>query len=133
MAKSASALMLLGLQSYGYAVSLPLATQEAPAAEEELTASDVDFTAIVALNNCSGSLVKFTGSQPTDRGMVLTNGHCKEGGFIKAGTHVVDAPSSRRFTLLKGNGTNLATLRADRIIYGTMTDSDFLIYRLTQT
>ena len=36
----------------------------------------VDFAGTVALSNCSGSLVRFAASQPTDPAMALTNGHC---------------------------------------------------------
>ena len=34
------------------------------------------YDAIVALDNCSGSLVRFPGAADTDKAVVLTNGHC---------------------------------------------------------
>ncbi len=94
----------------------------------------VDFTAIVALNNCSGSLVRFESSLGTDRAMVLTNGHCYEGGFIDPGQYLTDVGSSRSFKLLDASGRNtLATLKADRVLFATMTGTDMTLYRLTQT
>ncbi len=99
---------------------------------EEIDAAAVDFTAIIALSNCSGSLVRFTTSKPDDYALVLTNGHCLSG-FVAAGNAVVDQASSRTFTLLDSSARSLATLRAQRMIYATMTGSDFAIYKLTQT
>lgn len=99
---------------------------------EELDAAGVDFTAIVALSNCSGSLVRFSTSRTDDYALVLTNGHCLSG-FVAAGNAIVDQASSRTFTLLDASARSLGTLRAQRMLYATMTGSDFAIYRLTQT
>ncbi|WP_394827221.1 trypsin-like serine peptidase [Pendulispora albinea] len=99
----------------------------------ELEAAEVDFTAIIRLSNCSGSLVRFTTSRPTDSALVLTNGHCI-GNFPPQGTAVVNQASSRTFSLLSSNGqTTLATLRASRLVYATMSGTDIGIYRLTST
>jgi len=94
----------------------------------------VDFTAIVALNDCSGSIVRFDTSADTDPAVVLTNGHCLDGGFLKPGEVVLDQPVSRDFELLSRDGSQmLGVLRADRVVYSTMTKTDITIYRLTQT
>ncbi len=130
----------LGLGSTSQAFALPTGSErdiheslrEAPT-WEELEAAAVDFTAIVALSNCSGSLVRFTTSKTSDRAMVLTNGHCVSG-FVPAGDADVNQPSSRTFSLLNSTGrSTLGTLRADQLLYATMTGSDFALYRLTQT
>ena len=55
----------------------------------------VNFEGIVALSNCSGSIVRYESSRDDDQAMVLTNGHCYEGGFINAGTFVLNADSTR--------------------------------------
>jgi len=100
---------------------------------EELDAAAVDFTAIVALSNCSGSLVKFRNSRTTDYAMVLTNGHCT-GSFIPAGDARYNLASSRTFNLLNSTGkSTLGTLRASKLIYGTMTGTDMALYLLTST
>ncbi|GAA1352725.1 S1 family peptidase [Saccharothrix algeriensis] len=102
----------------------------APARAAEPTA--VDFTGIVALNNCSGSVVRTPTAQPSDRALVLTNGHCVK---LMADREVlVDQAADRAFTLLErsGKGT-LGTLRAERLLYATMTGTDAALYRLTTT
>ncbi|SFO48771.1 Trypsin-like peptidase domain-containing protein [Actinomadura madurae] len=96
--------------------------------------ADVDFTGIVALSNCSGSLVRGPRSRDTDAALVLTNGHCLESGMPKAGEVVVDRRSSRTFTLLDpSGGRTLGSLRATKIEYATMTDTDVTVYRLDTT
>lgn len=134
---------LLGLAAIGLlegrALALPVGDpEEAQDAEdhlptwEEIDALGVDFTAIVALSNCSGSLVRFSSSSTGDYALVLTNGHCLSG-FVAAGDALVDQPSNRTFTLLGAEGRSLGTLRAQKMVYATMTGSDFALYRLTQT
>ncbi len=94
----------------------------------------VDFTAIVALSNCSGALVRYTTSLPEDKAMVLTNGHCFEGGLLDAGEVLVNEASTRTFRLLNAAGSeNLATLRATKVLYATMTDTDMALYALSLT
>jgi hypothetical protein len=93
----------------------------------------VDFAGTVALSNCSGSVVRMPGSEDDDPALVLSNGHCLETGFPAAGEVVVDRPSSRTFGLLNSAGTRVATLRASKIAYATMTDTDISIYQLTRT
>lgn len=130
----------LDMASPSQAFALPVGTErdiheslrEAPT-WEELEAAAVDFTAIVALSNCSGSLVKFTTSKTTDRAMVLTNGHCVSG-MVAAGTATVGLSVSRSFSLLNSTGrSTLGTLKSDQLLYATMTGTDIGLYRLTQT
>ncbi len=87
----------------------------------------------IALNNCSASLVRYPSSLDTDRAMMLTNGHCYEGGFLSAGQVLVNQSSSRTGSLLNSSGRSVATVRADRVLYATMTGTDVTLYRLTQT
>ncbi|MEV5830109.1 serine protease [Spirillospora sp. NPDC052242] len=94
----------------------------------------VDFTGIVALNNCSGSLVRGPRSRDDDPALVMTNGHCLRTGTPAAGEVIVDRPSTRTFTLLDRTGRgNLGTLRADNLEYATMTGTDVAVYRLDAT
>ena len=87
----------------------------------------------IALSNCSGSLVRYPSSVSSDRAMMLTNGHCYEGGFLSAGQVLINRTSSRSGTLLSSSGGSLATVRADRVLYATMTGTDVTLYRLTST
>lgn len=92
-----------------------------------------DLTATIALSNCSASLVRFPDSVDTDRAMMLTNGHCYEGGMPSAGEVLVDRPSSQSGSLLDAGGDTVGTVHADRLLYATMTGTDVSLYRLTQT
>src|SRR4051812_20521257 len=86
----------------------------------ELPASftaDYNFEGIVALNNCSGSIVRLENSKDSDAAMVLTNGHCFEGGFIDPGTFVINKSSSRGFSILDTRGNDMGTLHASQVIY----------------
>ncbi|MFE4248759.1 serine protease [Streptomyces sp. NPDC056910] len=102
-------------------------------AQHQTKAKAVSFAGTVALSNCSGSVVRVPDSQPTDPALVMSNGHCLESGFPGPGEVVVDQPSSRTFSLLNSAGSKVATLRADKIAYGTMTDTDVSLYQLTST
>ncbi|NDU75314.1 serine protease [Actinomadura sp. DSM 109109] len=125
-----------GALAAGPAQAAPARTRVAPAPPEAPGArrAPVDFTGIVALSNCSGSLVRGPRSRDTDAALVLTNGHCLESGMPDAGEVIVDQGSSRTFTLLDRTGArSLGTLRATRIEYATMTDTDVTVYRLDTT
>lgn len=72
-------------------------------------------------------------SEPDDPALVLSNGHCIESGFPAAGEVIVDQRSSRSFSLLNSAGSRVGTLRASKIAYATMTDTDISLYQLTST
>ncbi|MET9621762.1 serine protease [Streptomyces sp. NPDC006464] len=131
------ALLLTGAAAAPAVASAPrdtVAQAPAPAPRAQAaTAVAVDFAGTVALSNCSGSLVRTPGSLPGDPALVLSNGHCLETGFPAAGEVVKDQRSSRSFSLLNSAGSKVATLRAGKIAYATMTDTDISIYQLTKT
>ncbi|MWA13258.1 trypsin-like serine peptidase [Streptomyces sp. BA2] len=116
---------------------LLLGATAAPAAavsdERPVKAKAVDFAGTVALSNCSGSVVRVPDSQPGDPALVMSNGHCLESGFPAPGEVLVDKPSSRSFTLLDAGGGDAGTVKASKIAYGTMTDTDLSLYELTST
>ncbi|MCX4988766.1 MULTISPECIES: serine protease [unclassified Streptomyces] len=97
------------------------------------TLQAVSLAGTVALSNCSGSVVRFPNSADTDPALVLSNGHCLETGFPDPGEVIVGQASSRTFSLLNSAGTKVATLRASKVAYSTMTDTDITIYQLTST
>ncbi|MEW2485924.1 serine protease [Streptomyces sp. NPDC048411] len=100
---------------------------------QQVTAKAVDFAGTVALSNCSGSVVRTAASLPSDPALVLSNGHCLETGFPGPGEVVLGRKSTRSFTLLNSAGSGVGTLRASKIAYGTMTDTDVSLYQLTRT
>ncbi|MHB9859427.1 S1 family peptidase [Streptomyces sp. YIM S03343] len=93
----------------------------------------VTFAGTVSLSNCSGSVIRFPASADTDPALVMTNGHCLETGFPDPGEVIVDQASSRTFGLLNSSATRVGTLRASKVAYSTMTDTDVTIYQLTTT
>ncbi|MER6396434.1 serine protease [Kitasatospora sp. NPDC001603] len=105
---------------------------QAPSQDQQARAA-VNFAGTVALSNCSGSLVRLPASAATDPALILSNGHCLETGFPGPGQVVVNQSSSRTFSLLNGTGSKVATLRANKVVYGTMTDTDVSIYQLNTT
>ncbi|MET7680297.1 serine protease [Streptomyces sp. NPDC005423] len=109
-------------------------TGVAPAVAAQRTAAvTVDFAGTVSLSNCSGSVIRFPGSADTAPALVLTNGHCLETGFPDPGEVITGQSSSRTFGLLNSAGSKVATLRANQVVYSTMTDTDVTIYRTTTT
>jgi hypothetical protein len=96
-------------------------------------AVEPSLTATIRLNNCSASLVRYPTSRDTDRAMMLTNGHCFEGGFLAAGQVIQNRASTRRGTLLNAAGSGVAAVTADRLLYATMTGTDVALYRLNRS
>ncbi|MFS4108111.1 S1 family peptidase [Streptomyces sp. PD-S100-1] len=105
----------------------------APAKKAAPAFKAVDFAGTVSLSNCSGSVIRFPASADSDPALVLSNGHCLETGFPDPGEVITGQSSSRTFGLLNSAGTKVATLRANQVVYSTMTDTDVTIYRLTST
>uniref|UniRef100_A0AAU3GTF1 Serine protease n=1 Tax=Streptomyces sp. NBC_01401 TaxID=2903854 RepID=A0AAU3GTF1_9ACTN len=125
---------LLSVLFLGAGIAPATAATAAPAPDTtEVHTKAVDFAGTVALSNCSGSVVRAPSSGADDPALVLSNGHCLESGFPGPGEVVLDQASSRTFTLLDGAGTGVGTLRADKVAYGTMTDTDVSLYQLTST
>lgn len=95
--------------------------------------SNYDFEGIIALSNCSGSLVRFEDSTDSEPAMVLTNGHCLGGGFLNPGEVVFNKKANRTFTVLSKMASSLGKLNAEKILYGTMTKTDMALYQVKET
>jgi hypothetical protein len=121
--------VLLGLCVVGALAVAPAAASAGTVAP----AVAADLRATIRLSNCSAALVRYPTSRGTDRAMMLTNGHCFEGGFLSPGQVITNRSSTRRGTLRNAAGTGVATLTADRVLYATMTGTDVTLYRLTST
>lgn len=93
--------------------------------------ADYDFTGIVSLGNCSGSIVRFDDSAPDDQAMVLTNGHCIR--LIDPGEVLVDDRSRKSFTVLNADARRIGRVNATKLMYATMTKTDFALYQLRET
>lgn len=130
VAALAGVALLLGPVTLANA-AIPTPPAPAPDRASPTLLAAADFHAIVALSNCSGSVVRGPRSADNDPAMVLTNGHCSELGMPGPGQVVVNRSSQRTFRLLNRSGqSQLGTLRATQIEYSTMTDTDVTLYKL---
>ncbi len=94
-------------------------------------AATTTFAGTVALSNCSGSVVKPPSASLSDPAIVMSNGHCIQEGFPDPGEVIVNKSSTRTFSLLSKDGRmSLGTLRATKLLYATMTDTDVSLYKL---
>ncbi|GAA1967004.1 putative Ig domain-containing protein [Catenulispora subtropica] len=124
---AAAVVVTAALSASASASAVPAGSATAP----RLAAASLAST--IALDDCSASLVRYPSSQSTDRALMLTAGHCFEGGMPSAGQVLQNVASSRSGTLLDSSGSSLGTVRADKLLYATMTNTDIAIYELTDT
>lgn len=125
---------LFSSKSFGFAWPLPTEDMNMSILEQtEDFGVSYNFEGIVALNNCSGSIVQYEGAADSDKAMILTNGHCLEDGFPDPNEIVVNKSSNRGFRVLDRNSKSLGVIYATKLIYGTMTKTDMAIYLLDAT
>jgi V8-like Glu-specific endopeptidase len=117
----------------GQALAIPLPKMGKRVQIPQSFTGDYNFEGIVALSNCSGSLIRFEMSKPEDPAMVLTNGHCYEGGFIDPDVFLLNESSNRGFSLLAPDASTLGRVRATKILYASMTKTDVTLYQLGTT
>ena len=129
----ASIALLFAGFSPAYGITFPEHFQPLPPQSEVLEQqfSGYDFTAILALSGCSGSLIRFDDSQDGDHAMALTNGHCVR--MLDPGEILVNETSSRTFDLLGQDAKKIGTLHAQRLLYAAMTKTDIGLYQLKET
>ncbi len=134
IALSVTAALVVTLAPTAAATPSPSAAQPSVASAPQASmAAAATLASTIKLNNCSASLVRYPTSVGTDRALMLTNGHCYEGGFLSDGVVLRNQPSSRTGTLLDAAGNSKGTVTADTILYATMTGTDVTLYRLTET
>lgn len=125
--------LLMSAQAFALPVGLP--SDHTPVAATAPLVDDLsyNFEGIIALDNCSGSLVRLTESAEDDQALVLTNGHCI-GQMPVPGEVITNRASRREMKILNpANGRSIGTLNATKILYSTMTGTDMTIYVLEQT
>jgi len=103
---------------------------------QPLLSAGYDFSGIVKLSNCSGSLIIFEDQDFNSKAIVLTNGHCVPkgiwGGMIRPGEVISNKNVKRNMTLYKDLRTRFS-ITSTKIIYATMTDTDLALYELSET
>ena len=118
---------------YASAFSFPERTSlpASPLVADTKDLLNYDFEGIVKLSDCSGSLVRFVDSKESDQAMVLTNGHCID--LLDPGVVLVNQASNETFGLLRSDASQVATLKASRLMFATMTKTDIGLYQLKET
>ena len=132
-------LALILICSSAMAMAIPEAPFDALKADklkfrQTSAASEYDFEGIVKLSNCSGSLIIFSGQPTSSKAWVMTNGHCiqKPGGYLAPGEVWVNRSINREMKIFDSS-MNLFPIRATKIVYATMTDTDLAYYELDQS
>ena len=108
---------------------------DAPINYVETRNIEYDFNGIVALRNCSASLVHFAGQPKSSKAYVLTNGHCTGGffgGFPKPGQVIVNKRDRRSMNAFVDINTRVR-MRSETLVYSTMTNTDAALYRVSDT
>jgi V8-like Glu-specific endopeptidase len=100
--------------------------------EPPISLGTYDFEGIVKLSNCSGSLVRFKGQDLEDKAIVLTNGHCVSRWFIRPGAMILNQRDRRRMRVAD-SAMNFTRVRAEKILYATMTGTDAALFQLEET
>ena len=119
--------------------------------------ANYDFNGIVALDNCSGSIIKLEGMSDNQKAFVLTNGHCikmgsasfnftastsqvqtwggsaNRGKYPAPGEVLKNISVKRLFTVLSSDAKPLGKVMGEMLVYATMTKTDMAIYRLKET
>ncbi len=122
-------LLLVSTAAFGF----PLPHGQRPFVGQPATSTLYDFEGIIALSNCSGSLVKLESSKPTDQALVLTNGHCVSFRMIPPGQFIYKRPVRRSFDIFNSRGLEVGQVNAIELLYATMTTTDLALYRLRET
>ncbi len=91
-----------------------------------------DFEGIVKLSNCSGAIIKFSGQTLDSNALVLTNGHCVGGSFLRPGEAIYKKRVRRRMKVADKN-MKFHRINATELVYATMTGTDSAIYKLRET
>jgi V8-like Glu-specific endopeptidase len=96
-----------------------------------------NYEGVVAMSNCSASLVRFKSSQDSDLAMVLTNGHCvgggSHGGMLEPGEVLHNFAKKFRVELLNKDAKGIKKLNSTRILYAAMTGTDVALLELDET
>lgn len=126
-------LVLFFVSTSAFALDLPINKNLTELTMPSTFTVNYDFEGIVALSNCSGSLIQLEGVSDANNALIMTNGHCVEGGFTNPNEFNYKKSSSRTFTLLNATAGNAGKVTATQLVYSTMTKTDVAIYKLRET
>lgn len=96
----------------------------------QLQPTQVPFNGIVALDGCSGSIIRLNNNLKLPA-LVMTNGHCLDN-MVKPGQFVSNSPDRRDIKIFNAEDQRIRA-QTVRIVYGTMTGTDVAIFELNET
>jgi V8-like Glu-specific endopeptidase len=95
------------------------------------TAGEFNFSGIVSLGNCSGSIIRFT-SNLDAKALVLTNGHCVDMMDDDADAVYENVTTTRTLRAYITYGRTVP-IHVTRLVYGIMQPHDLAMYELSET
>lgn len=95
-----------------------------------MPASPEELHNLASTDGCSAGLVNI-GRSHSAQAVVVTNGHCIERD-LKANMVLLNLPSTKSFSIFKANGSKVS-VKATRLLYATLMDTDIAFYELRET
>lgn len=129
-----SLVLTLGCKS-SYALPLTSSLNAYSEVGSVSSSEENNFTAMVAVGNCSGALIRFKNMDLTKKGIVLTNGHCIKvnGRFLRSDEVIVNGYQNLTVKLLNSNSSIAGIINVSKIIYATMTGTDLALLELSMS
>ncbi|MCB0391051.1 MAG: trypsin-like peptidase domain-containing protein [Bdellovibrionales bacterium] len=125
-------LLTIPLSAYAFPEA-PFDALTTPRVWTSSNVQDFDFEGIVKLSNCSGSLVRFSGQPLSSKAIVLTNGHCvKDFGLLEPGEVWHNRTYQRDMKVADASG-QFYLVKANKVLYATMTYTDAALFELNET
>jgi V8-like Glu-specific endopeptidase len=96
-------------------------------------AKTFDFNGIVKTDQCSGALVHFSGQPQSHFGYVLTNGHCLKRKKMMPANLSISNKNNRLKMKVYSKDLRAIKIRATKLIFATMDDTDVALYKINMT
>jgi V8-like Glu-specific endopeptidase len=119
--------LLMGFTQLSYAESKPTYRKLVNSAKT------FDFNGIVKTDQCSGSLIHFSGQPQSDFAYILTNGHCLKRKKMMPPNLTISHKRNRLKFKVYNKDLKTIRLKATELVFATMDNTDAAIYRVNKT
>lgn len=96
--------------------------------EKALSLQQYNFKGSVYIHNCSGALIRFKNSRPSQNALIMTNAHCERPENLPHRKNY-----TKYFVLLDEKGEFIEGIPSLELIYGTRQGTDLAIYKMRNT
>lgn len=96
-------------------------------------AKTFDFNGIVKTDQCSGAVIHFSGQPRTNFAYVLTNGHCLKRKKMMPANLTISNKKNRLKMKVYSKSLKTIKIRATKLVYATMDDTDVALYKINKT